>query len=134
MAGDGFMTLLAPYLMFSGLMASYEVLESHTKDLSVYSDKYHGRLTSDGSVFYQHKMTVADRPLYRKYKRGYAGRRNRVWLRIELNGNWVFAELTDVTAKSFSHRTDLSRAVAKKLTGSEWGLWRDAKVEVIKWK
>lgn len=130
------MTLIASALVFQGLLPSYKVIETRTKDLSVYSDKHHGNLTSDGSVFYQHKMTVADKPLFEKYKRGkgYGQRRNRVYVRIELNGRYIFAELTDVTAKSFSHRTDLSRACAKALTGSDWGLWRNAKVEVVSWK
>lgn len=109
------------------------VVETVKRELSVYSDKYHGRLTADGSIFSQDELTVADFLLFNQFKRGYASKTNRVYVRICLNGQKVIAELTDVTHRDYRHRTDLSREVARKLTGTDWGLWSGATVEVIQW-
>lgn len=108
------------------------VVETVERDLSVYSDIYHGRLTADGSTFDQGGLTVADYDLYRKYKQGYGDSSNTAYLRIGYGTESVVAELTDVTHEDYRHRTDLSREVAYQLTGERWGLWKGAKVEVLR--
>lgn len=86
---------------------------------SYYHKKFEGRKTASGAKYDGKKLTAASN----KYKLG-----TKLLIINKSNGKSVIVEVNDRTAKSKSHRIDLSRSAFKKIAELDKGL---QKIKVI---
>lgn len=112
------------FAIFAGLFLTVtsslnaQHLKSQRGNASYYSDRFHGRMMSNGEEYHRDSMTCA----HMSYPLG-------TWLRVRnlTNGKEVIVRVTDRGPYSRKFSIDLSRAAARQLDIIQYG-WRPVEI------